>query len=147
VFEHFTDGARRVLVLAKDEARDMNDGSVAPEHLLLAMVREHEGVAAKALADSGVAHGRAREFVGGLDGERRESDADGQPLSKATMRIIERSVRISWAQADGGVGTEHLLVALLEERDETIESLLAAFDITPQEVVQRLDALLAGRSR
>ncbi len=63
------------------------------------------------------------------------------------MRVMERSLQISWARADGGIDTENLLVALLEQEDETTEIVLAALDITPEEVVHRVDALLGELCR
>jgi ATP-dependent Clp protease ATP-binding subunit ClpA len=58
---------------------------------------------------------------------------------------MERSLQISWAQADAGIDTEHLLVALLEQDDDAMEAVLAGLNITPEEVMQRVDALLAER--
>jgi ATP-dependent Clp protease ATP-binding subunit ClpA len=84
-----------------------------------------------------------REVIKDDHGQRAGLGSGPTPFSAATLRIIERSVQISWAQAAGGIGTEHLLVALLEEQDETIEVVLAALDVTPQEVVLRVNALLA----
>jgi ATP-dependent Clp protease ATP-binding subunit ClpA len=146
VFEHFTDSARRVLVLAQDETQRRNERSIDPEHLLLAMLGEGEGTAAKALSASGVDYSRTAEVIGGDDGEHARSEAGTPPLSAATMDIIERSVQISWDRADGAVDTEHLLVALLEREDEATESVLAELDITPQEVMQQVDALSVERS-
>jgi ATP-dependent Clp protease ATP-binding subunit ClpA len=146
MFEHFTDGARRTLVLAQVEARNLHDSSIGPEHLLLGMLREGEGIAAAALADAGTDYYQAR---GVLEAHERQQPGQGsgpQPFSNATMRVMERSLQISWAQADGGIDTEHLLVALLEEGDEATEVVLAGLDITPEEVVQRVDALLAERT-
>jgi ATP-dependent Clp protease ATP-binding subunit ClpC len=145
MFEHFTDGARRILVLAEVEARNLHDSTIGPEHLLLGMLREGEGIAAKALSDAGVDYHRARVVVE----ERKRETGRGsgpEPFSKATMRVMERSLQISWAQADGGIDTEHLLVALLEQGDEGTEVVLAGLDVTPEEVVQRVDALLAERT-
>jgi ATP-dependent Clp protease ATP-binding subunit ClpC len=146
MFEHFTDGARRILVLAQVEARNLHDNSIGPEHLLLGMLREGEGIAAKALSDAGADYDRARAVV---EEHKRQQTGRGsarEPFSEATMRVMERSLQISWAQSDGGIDTEHLLVALLEQEDETTEAVLAGLDITPEEVVQRVDALLAERT-
>jgi hypothetical protein len=146
VFEHFTDGARRTLVLAQEEARNLHDSSIGPEHLLLGMLREGEGIAAEALSGTGADYYRTRELIEEHDRPRTGRGSGSGPFSKGTMRIMERSLRISWVHADGGIDTEHLLVALLEQEDETTEDVLAALDITPEEVVQRIDALLAERT-
>ena len=143
MFEHFTDSARRILVLAQEEARHLHDNSVDPKHLLLGMLREGEGIAVEALSDAGAGYHRPRELKAD---EGNRSGSGSQPFSNATMRIIERSVRISWDRADGVIDTEHLLVGLLEEQDEATEAVLAGLDITPQELVQRVDALLAERT-
>lgn len=145
MFDHFTDSARRVLVLSQEEARQLPDDSIGPEHLLLGMLREGDGVAAQALSDTGTEYYRVREVIETYDGPRDGQRSGPQPFSKATLKIIERSVGISWAQADGGIDTQHLLVALLEQQDETTEAVLAALDVTPQEIVQRIDAVLTER--
>jgi ATP-dependent Clp protease ATP-binding subunit ClpC len=146
VFEHFTDSARRVLVLAQGEAQRRNDSSIDPKHVLLALLREDDGTAAKALSVAGVDYSRATEVTGINDRERARPERGTPPFSAATMSIIETSVQISWDQADGVVHTEHLLVALLQQQDEATESVLAEVDITPQEVVRQVNALLAERS-
>jgi ATP-dependent Clp protease ATP-binding subunit ClpC len=146
MFEHFADGACRILVLAQGEAQSLHDSSIGPEHLLLGMLREPEGIAGKALSDAGADYDRARALIEEHERQQTGRGSDHQPFSKATMRVMERSLRISWAQADGGIDTEHLLVALLEQDDETTETVLAGLDITPEEVMQRVDALLAERT-
>jgi ATP-dependent Clp protease ATP-binding subunit ClpC len=146
VFEHFTDGARRVLVLASEEAQQSHAVFIEPDHLLLAMLRVEEGIAANALSGVGVDDARVRDLIGDANGRESGSESGRQDLAPAAMRIIERAVRMSWAQADGGVDTEHLLLALLDEQDETTESVLAALDVTPEEVVQRVDALMVERA-
>jgi ATP-dependent Clp protease ATP-binding subunit ClpC len=146
MFEHFTDGARRILVLAQQEAEDMHASTISPEHLLVGMVREGEGVASKALSDTGVDADRARALIEGREVRDTPRGSAPRSLSKGTMRIVERSLEISWARADGAIGTEHLLVALLEQRDEATEAVLAELDVTPEEVAQRLDQLLADRA-
>jgi ATP-dependent Clp protease ATP-binding subunit ClpC len=146
VFEHFTDSARRILVLAQGEAQTLHDSSIGPEHLLLGMLQEGEGIAAKALSDAGADYYRASAAIEEHKRQQTGRVSGPEPFSEATMRVMERSLQISWAQADGGIDTEHLLVALLEEGDETMEAVLAALDITPEEVVQRVDALLAERT-
>lgn len=145
MFEHFTDSARRVLVLAQEETRRLHDISIEPEHLLLGMVREGDGIAAVALSDTGADYHR----VAGLikeDGGQVRRRSGSLPLSNAVMEILERSMGLSWSHADGVVDTEHLLVALLQQVDERIETLLAELDITPQEVVRRVNALRTERS-
>lgn len=125
----------------------MHDSSIGPEHLLLGMMREDEGIAARALSNAGADYDRARALT--EEHERQQTgrgSGDPEPFSGATMRIMERSLRISWAQADGGIGTEHLLVALLEQDGGATENVLAGLDITPEEVMQQVDALLADRA-
>jgi ATP-dependent Clp protease ATP-binding subunit ClpA len=146
VFEHFTERARRVLVLSAEEAQHLRDGLIGPQHVLLGLLREGEGIAAKALSFAGADYEGVRAVIDG-DACRRDSGQSGQQpaFSVPTLRVIERSVLISWARADGGIDTEHLLVALLEQQDEITEAVLAELDITPQEVVQRANDLLIER--
>ena len=93
MFEHFTDGARRILVLAQVEARCLHDSSIGPEHLLLGMLREGEGIAAKALSDAGV--DRARSVIEEHKRQQTGRGSGPDPFSKATMRVTERSLQIS----------------------------------------------------
>jgi hypothetical protein len=145
VFEHFTDSARRVLVLAQEEARNLDTGSIEPAHLILGLMREGESVAAQALSDVGIDYYLTREIVQESHVQRTEPRSSRQPFSMATMRIIERSVQISWHRADGGIDAEHLLVALLEEEDETVEDILAKLDVMPQVIKLCVDRLLGER--
>lgn len=144
VFEHFTDGARRILVLAQEEARNLDSTSIAPEHLLLAMLREGQGIAAIALSESGVDYYRVREFIGNSEHRNGGMESGPEPFTRATMRIMEGALQISWAQADRGIDTEHLLAALLQQADDVTEAILAELDVMPQEVLLRVDALLAA---
>ena len=146
MFEYFTDGARRILVLAQGEARNLHDSSIDPEHLLLGMLREGKGIAAQALSDTGADYHAARAVIEEHKHQETERGSSPETLSKVTMRVMERSLQISWAKADGAIDTEHLLVALLEQEEETTEAVLARLDITPEEVLQRVDALLAERT-
>jgi ATP-dependent Clp protease ATP-binding subunit ClpC len=147
VFEHFTDGARRILVLAHGEAQGLHAGSIGPEHLFLGMLREPEGIAGNALLDAGADYGRARALLEEHKREQTGRGSDREPFSRGTIRVMERSLQISWAQADAGIDTEHLLVALLEQNDDATEAVLAGLDVTPKEVTQRVEALLAERNR
>ena len=148
VFEHFTHGARRILVLAQMEARSLHDSSIGPEHLLLGMMREDDGIAAVGLFDAGADYYQARAAIEEHKREQtgRGSGPEPEAFSKAAKRVVDRSLQISWARADGCIDTQHLLVALLEQEDETTEIVLAVLDITPEEVVHRVDALLAERT-
>ncbi len=145
MFEHFTDGARRILVLAHGETQSLHVSSIGPEHLFLGMLRERVGIAGNALSDAGADYNRARALLEEHKREETGRGSDLEPFSEATIRVMERSLQISWAQADAGIDTEHLLVALLEQDDDATEAVLAGLDITPEEVMQRVDALLAER--
>ena len=96
MFEHFTDGARRILVLAQVETRSLHDSSIGPEHLLLAMLREGEGIAAKALSDAGADYYRTRDVIEERTRQRTGRGTSPEPWSKATLRVMERSLQISW---------------------------------------------------
>jgi ATP-dependent Clp protease ATP-binding subunit ClpA len=146
VFEHFTNGARRILVLAHGEAQSLHVSSIRPEHLFLGMLREPEGIAGNALLNAGADYNRARALLEKHMREQTGQESDREPISEATIRVMERSLQISWAQANAGIGTEHLLVALLEQDDDATEAVLAGLNITPEEVAQRVEALLAERN-
>jgi hypothetical protein len=128
--------------MAQEEARHFHATSIEPAHLILGIMREGDNVAAKALSDVGFDYYLIREIVEDDGSQRAQLRSSSQPFSTATMRIIETSMQTSWDRADGGIDAEHLLVALLEEQDQTVEDVLARLDVTPQEIQLCVDRLL-----
>ena len=132
-------------MLAHGEAQSLYDSSIGPEHLFLGMLRESEGIAGNALSDVGADYSRARALLEEHKHQQTGRLSDREPFSEATIRVMERSLQISWAQGAAGIDTEHFLVAVLEQNDDSTEAVLAGLDITPEEVIRRIDAIADER--
>ena len=110
-FERFTRRARRIVVLAQEEAAELGHGRVGTEHLLLGLVRAEDEAAAPVLAEAGIALEPLRKLVAALEpGPRRRS-----PFTRAAKRALERSLREAQGLGDRFIGGEHVLLALLAD--------------------------------
>jgi ATP-dependent Clp protease ATP-binding subunit ClpA len=116
VFERFTDRARKVIVLAQEEARLLKHNYIGTEHLLLGLIRDEDGLAARTLASHGVRLDRARDWVATNIGVGDEEPVSGQlPFTPRMKKIFELSLRDAEALDHHAIGTEHVLIALLHE--------------------------------
>jgi ATP-dependent Clp protease ATP-binding subunit ClpC len=115
VFERFTEPARHVVVLAQEEARRLDHGYIGTEHLLLGLLRQEDGIAARALVSLGIALEPVRSRVAGLVG-RGESRETGQiPFTPRAKKVLELSLREAQALGHRHIGTEHVLLGLGRE--------------------------------
>ena len=115
MFERFTDRARRVVVLAQEEARTMRHNYIGTEHLLLGLIREGDGLAALVLGDCGVRYDDVRAFV-----EREIGRGDGEhgghmPFTPRAKKVLELSLREALQLRHNYIGTEHILLGLVRE--------------------------------
>jgi ATP-dependent Clp protease ATP-binding subunit ClpC len=154
VFERFTDRARRVIVLAQEEARMLNHDHIGTEHLLLGLVREEEGIAAQALTALGVSLGDVRASVVGAVGEGRHVPAGHIPFTPRAKKVLELSLREALALGNDYLGTEHILLGLIREGDgvaaKVLEGLGVGLERARQQVVElvsRFDPEAARRTR
>jgi hypothetical protein len=143
VFERFTDRSRRVLVLAQEEARLLAHSYIGPEHILLGLVAEGGGVAARALAAAGIELEPAREAV------RRITDSTGAgsgapPFTPEAKKVLERSLRELLARGGANIDTEHLLFGLLGVENSVVVSTLATFGTDGDDVWRRVEEILAA---
>jgi ATP-dependent Clp protease ATP-binding subunit ClpA len=115
MFERFTDRARRAIVLAQEEARILNHGYIGTEHLLLGLVREGEGVAAKALASLGITLEAVQQQVAEIIGRGLQPPAGHIPFTPRAKKVLELSAREADALGHSYISTEHLLLGLLRE--------------------------------
>src|SRR5581483_7914724 len=119
MFERMTDRARRVLVLAQEEARGLGHAAVGPEHILLALIRERGGVAGQTLESCGVTLSEARAQVEDLLGRGIAApSAASLPWTAESKKLLELALRETLLAATPRIGTEQLVVALLREEDE-----------------------------
>ena len=115
MFERFTDQARRVMVLAQEEARRLGHGYIGTEHILLGLLSEGEGVAAQALGALEVTLDAAREQVVVITGEGTGQPGGHIPFTPRTKKVLELSLREAQRLGDSNIGTEHILLGLTRE--------------------------------
>jgi ATP-dependent Clp protease ATP-binding subunit ClpC len=145
VFERFTDRARRVVVLAQTEARDLGHNYIGTEHILLALIDEGQGVAAKALEAMGIDQDVARQRVEEITGHGQGASEGHIPFTPRAKKLLELALREALQLGHHYIGTEHILLALIREGDgvgaQVLVGLGADLDRTRQQVIQ----LLTGR--
>jgi ATP-dependent Clp protease ATP-binding subunit ClpC len=142
LFERFTDRARRVLVLAQEEARLLNHNFIGTEHILLGLIHEGEGVAAKALESLGVTLEGVREKVEETIGPSGSSGTGSPPFTPRAKKVLELSLREALQLGHNYIGTEHMLLGLVREGEgvaaQVLESLGADLPRVRQQVIQLL---------
>ena len=129
-FEKFSERARRVLTLAQEEAQHLKHNYIGTEHILLGLVREEEGVAAKVLANLGVGLNKVRASVEFIIGRGEKAGAGETGLSPRARRVIELAIDEARYLAHNYIGTEHLLLGLLREGEGIAAGVLDSFGIT-----------------
>ena len=125
MFERFTDRARRVVVLAQDEARRLDHNYIGTEHLLLGLIREGEGVAAKALEALGISLDTVRQQVEQIIGQGQQAPSGHIPFTPRAKKVLELSLRESQQMGHNYIGTEHILLGLIRQGDGTAARVLA----------------------
>jgi ATP-dependent Clp protease ATP-binding subunit ClpA len=115
MFERFTDQARRVVVLAQEEARTLGHGYIGTEHILLGLIAEQDGLAAQALAALEISMDAAREQIAEIIGEGTGQPSGHIPFTPRTKKVLELSLREAQRLGDSYIGTEHILLGLARE--------------------------------
>jgi ATP-dependent Clp protease ATP-binding subunit ClpC len=115
VFEQFTERARQVVVLAQDEARSLKHNYIGTEHLLLGLLREQEGVAARVLDSLGVTLEETRAQVGRIVGHGDEVTTGQIPFTPRAKKVLELSLREALSLGHEWIGTEHVLLGIVRE--------------------------------
>ncbi len=146
MFERFTDAARRVVVLAQEESRMLGHTSIGTEHLLLGLVHEGDGVAARALEDKGVTLDRARTEVAAIAGEGARRPSGHIPFTPRAKHVMELSLREALRLKHSYIGTEHLLLGLLHEGAGVGVQTIQQIGVDPDALRQEVLTLLRVRS-
>ncbi|CAN5918753.1 hypothetical protein BH23ACT10_BH23ACT10_02370 [soil metagenome] len=115
MFERFTDRARRVVVLAQEEARMLNHNYIGTEHILLGLIHEGDGVAARVLDALDVARDAARDQVEEIIGRGEDTPSGHIPFTPRAKKVLELSLRESLQLGHNYIGTEHILLGLIRE--------------------------------
>ena len=142
MFQRFTDQARRVVVLAQEEARMLNHNWIGTEHLLLGLIREGDGVAAKALESLGISLQAVRQEVEAIIGQGEQVPSEVIPFTPRSKKVLELSLRESLQLGNNYIGTEHILLGLMRESDGVAAQVLiklgANLNRVRQQVIQPL---------
>ncbi|AZA08471.1 ATP-dependent Clp protease ATP-binding subunit [Corynebacterium pseudopelargi] len=144
MFERFTDRARRVIVLAQEEARGLNHSYIGTEHILLGLIHEGEGVAAKALESMGISLEAVRQEVEEIIGHGTEAPVGHIPFTPRAKKVLELSLREGLQMGHKYIGTEFLLLGLIREGDGVAAQVLVKLGADLPRVRQQVIQLLSG---
>ncbi|MDP9068488.1 MAG: ATP-dependent Clp protease ATP-binding subunit [Actinomycetota bacterium] len=146
MFERFTDRARRVVVLAQEEARLLNHNYIGTEHILLGLIHEGEGVAAKALESLGISLEKVRQQVEEIIGAGQSPPSGHIPFTPRAKKVLELSLREALQLGHNYIGTEHILLGLIREGEGVAAQVLVKLGADLSRVRQQVIQLLSGYS-
>src|SRR4029453_13302326 len=144
VFERFTDRARRVVVLAQEDARLLNHNYIGTEHLLLGLIHESQGVAAKALESLGISLEAVRAQVEEIIGQGQRSPTGHIPFTPRAKKVLELSLREAKQLDHNYIGTEHILLGLIREGEGVAAQVLVKLGGDLPRVRQQVIQMLSG---
>jgi ATP-dependent Clp protease ATP-binding subunit ClpC len=144
MFEKFTDKARRVVVLAQEEAKLLNHNYIGTEHILLGLIHEGEGVAAKALESLGINLDSVRDQVQEIIGQGQQAPSGHIPFTPRAKKVLELSLREALQLGHSYIGTEHLLLGLIREGEGVAAQVLTRLGADTNRVRQQVIQLLSG---
>jgi ATP-dependent Clp protease ATP-binding subunit ClpC len=148
VFERFTDRARRVVVLAQEEARLLNHNYIGTEHILLGLIHEGEGVASKALESMNISLEVAIQKVEEIIGQGQAAPTGHIPFTPRAKKVLELSLREALQLGHNYIGTEHILLGLIREGEgvaaQVLQKLGADLNRVRQTVIQLLSGYTGG---
>jgi ATP-dependent Clp protease ATP-binding subunit ClpC len=144
LFERFTDRARRVLVLAQEEARLLNHSFIGTEHILLGLIHEGEGLAAKALESLGISLEAVRDKVEETIGPAGTAPTGSPPFTPRAKKVLELSLREALQLGHNYIGTEHMLLGLVREGEGVAAQVLVSLGADLSRVRQQVIQLLSG---
>src|ERR1051325_5597237 len=144
MFERFTDRARRVVVLAQEEARMLNHNYIGTEHILLGLIHEGEGVAAKALESLSISLEAVRSQVEEIIGQGQAAPTGHIPFTPRAKKVLELSLREALQLGHNYIGTEHILLGLIREGEGVAAQVLQKLGADLNRVRQQVIQLLQG---
>jgi hypothetical protein len=144
MFERFTDRARRVVVLAQEEAVGLNHNYIGTEHILLGLIREREGVAATALESLDISLEAVRAQVEEIIGQGQTTPSGHIPFTPRAKKVLELSLREALQLGHNYIGTEHILLGLIREGQGVAAQVLVKLGADQPRVRQQVTQLLSG---
>ena len=144
MFERFTEGARQVVVLAQEEARGLAHNYIGTEHLLLGLLREEEGIAARVLASLDLTVEPVRDQVVSIAGSGQGAISNQIPFTPRAKRVLELALREAFSLSHNYIGTEHLLLGLVRETDGIAARILLDFDADSEKVRNGVLRVVSG---
>ena len=144
MFEKFTDKARRVVVLAQEEAKSLNHNYIGTEHILLGLIHEGEGVAAKALEALGISQEAVRDQVKEIIGQGQQPPTGHIPFTPRAKKVLELSLREALQLGHSYIGTEHLLLGLIKEGEGVAAQVLTKLGADTNKVRAQVQQMLQG---
>jgi ATP-dependent Clp protease ATP-binding subunit ClpA len=143
MFERFTDRARKVVVLAQEEARMLDHNCVGPEHILLGVIHEGQGLGARALTELGVSLSEVRQQVEEIIGRGEQAPSGHIPFTPRTKKVLELSLREALQLGHNYIGTEHITLAILREGENVAAQVLVRMGVNQSKVRLQVIKLLA----
>ena len=145
MFERFTERARQVVVLAQGEARALKHNYIGTEHILLGLLREEEGLAARVLESLDITVEEVREQVKRLVGEGDEEIVTGQiPFTPRAKKVLELALREALSLGHSYIGTEHVLLGVVRENQGVAARILLDFDADAETIRNEIMRVLSG---
>ena len=144
MFERFTERARQVVVLAQEEARALKHNYIGTEHILLGLLREHEGLAASVLNGLDITVERVRGQVVRAVGSGEEVTAGQIPFTPRAKKVLELALREALSLGHNYIGTEHILLGLLRENEGVAARILLDFDADSEKIRNEVMRALSG---
>ena len=147
MFERFTERARQVVVLAQDESRVLKHNYIGTEHILLGLLREEEGLAARVLDTLDITVDEVRAQVVRIVGQGDEVDTGQIPFTPRVKKVLELALQEALERDHNYIGTEHILLGLVRENGGVGARILLDFDVDPQKVRDEITRMLSGPTR
>jgi len=146
MFERFTERARQVVVLAQEEARTLKHNYIGTEHILLGLLREEEGLAARVLESLDITVERVRGQVVRIVGSGEEVTSGQIPFTPRAKKVLELALREALSLGHNYIGTEHILLALVRENEGVAARILLDFDADSEKIRNEVIRMLSGPS-
>ncbi len=144
MFERFTEGARNVCVLSEEEARDLKHNYLGTEHILLGLLREEGGLAARALESLDITFERVRAQVVQIVGSGEEVTSGQIPFTPRAKKVLELALREALSLGHDWIGTEHILLGLVRENEGVAARILSDFDVDGEKIRNEVIRMLSG---